>query len=495
MAKRRADKQITHDNWDDEEPVEEVGVFECASEDVLAKRPIRKAKRTLPPKSDESTPRPNPFAGFSFNRNGSSGSAMSTVAVNSNGTGANTRTSDEYLLKVAQLNRDILKFITRLMDTGPYLNLTPCFDDYIKHFQRLTSEEEERQRKNNNNNNISTSTMASSVLSSGGFGSPGSGLTSCKATEAEPKAVFCFGSNSTPKSTDLKTTDTSSTFMFGPLATSGAGNSLQGSAQDAGAPAKFTFGATSQTAPSSSSSTSTEAIGNTLFGSISATSTEIPSSAVSVEKKTDSAVTLKFGATSTTAAADKGGTVAGTPTKPIFSFNSATGFSFGATSASVGTASNMTASTTATTQDANEEEEDEAPPKVDVAPVEEEGSLYTKKVKLFYKKQESDEKGQYADKGVGFLHIKKLEGGGYQLLIRAQTTLGNVLLNVRLGKDMPVKNVGKNNVAIICVPNPRLDPKSKDDQPDPPTMFLIRVKTSEDAVELRDKLIEYKDSV
>lgn len=55
-------------------------------------------------------------------------------------------------------------------------------------------------------------------------------------------------------------------------------------------------------------------------------------------------------------------------------------------------------------------------------------------MKLFYKKPESDEKGQYADKGVGFLHIKKLDCGGYQLLVRAQSTLGNVLLNIRLGE-------------------------------------------------------------
>lgn len=46
-----------------------------------------------------------------------------------------------------------------------------------------------------------------------------------------------------------------------------------------------------------------------------------------------------------------------------------------------------------------------------------------------------------------------------------------------------------NNVAIICVPNPPLDPKSTDATP---TMFLIRVKSKEDAAELYDKLVEFK---
>lgn len=61
-------------------------------------------------------------------------------------------------------------------------------------------------------------------------------------------------------------------------------------------------------------------------------------------------------------------------------------------------------------------------------------AVFFLQVKLFYKKQGGTDKNQYADKGVGFLHVKKLDGGGYQLLVRAQTTLGNVLLNVRLSK-------------------------------------------------------------
>ena len=46
-----------------------------------------------------------------------------------------------------------------------------------------------------------------------------------------------------------------------------------------------------------------------------------------------------------------------------------------------------------------------------------------------------------------------------------------------------------NNVAISCIPNPPLDAKSTDNTP---TMFLIRVKSKEDADELYDKLLEFK---
>jgi len=53
-------------------------------------------------------------------------------------------------------------------------------------------------------------------------------------------------------------------------------------------------------------------------------------------------------------------------------------------------------------------------------------------------------------------------------------------------EDIPLERVGKNNVMLICLPNPPIDPKA---DPEPVT-FLIRVKTAEDADELKDKLAE-----
>jgi nuclear pore complex protein Nup50 len=48
MAKRSADKELNHDNWDDEEAPEEAGLFKTATPEVISKRVIRTAKRRMP---------------------------------------------------------------------------------------------------------------------------------------------------------------------------------------------------------------------------------------------------------------------------------------------------------------------------------------------------------------------------------------------------------------------------------------------------------------
>ena len=59
--------------------------------------------------------------------------------------------------------------------------------------------------------------------------------------------------------------------------------------------------------------------------------------------------------------------------------------------------------------------------------------------------------GNYVEKGVGMLYLKTVEGGKTQLLIRADTNLGNVLLNILLSPQMPTTRVGKNNVSFTLV--------------------------------------------
>lgn len=41
------------------------------------------------------------------------------------------------------------------------------------------------------------------------------------------------------------------------------------------------------------------------------------------------------------------------------------------------------------------------------------------------------------DKGVGMLHLKSADNGKTQLLVRADTNLGNILLNILLNPDIP----------------------------------------------------------
>ncbi|XP_011373268.1 nuclear pore complex protein Nup50 isoform X1 [Pteropus vampyrus] len=132
-----------------------------------------------------------------------------------------------------------------------------------------------------------------------------------------------------------------------------------------------------------------------------------------------------------------------------------------------------------------DEEENDEPPKVVVTEVKEEDAFYSKKCKLFYKKD-----NEFKEKGVGTLHLKPTVNQKTQLLVRADTNLGNILLNVLIPPNMPCTRTGKNNVLIVCVPNPPVD----ENNATVPVTMLIRVKTSEDADELHKILLEKKDA-
>ena len=141
-------------------------------------------------------------------------------------------------------------------------------------------------------------------------------------------------------------------------------------------------------------------------------------------------------------------------------------------------------------------------------------SLFSR-CKLFFKKGES-----WQDKGVGNLHLKPCDGKT-QLLIRADTNLGelqntlmiaydvlicccsvtsvlllsitgNILLNILLTSSVPASRQGKNNVLLVCVPNPPLDDKKPDDTT--AVSMLIRVKAAADADELLEKISDAKNA-
>ncbi|CAL8405301.1 unnamed protein product [Arctogadus glacialis] len=135
-----------------------------------------------------------------------------------------------------------------------------------------------------------------------------------------------------------------------------------------------------------------------------------------------------------------------------------------------------------TFRDENGEEDSDEPPKVEVREIKEKDAFYSQRCKLFYKKD-----AEFKEKGVGTLHLKPTAEGRTQLVIRADTNLGNILLNIVLAPSMPSSRVGKNNVVLACVPNPPVDTKS----PTVPMPMLIRVKTTEDADALY-KILEEK---
>jgi len=236
-----------------------------------------------------------------------------------------------------------------------------------------------------------------------------------------------------------------------------------------------------ETSPAATSAFSFGKSGGFSFSGAKETSSESPKSGFSCFNSSATGATGGFQLSSSTAAAPPPATGGfsfaskpGEASKP-FSFNSSSPFSFA-----------KSAAPPATAKPEEEEDEEDKPPVVEVKAVTEEDAIYSKKCKLFYKKD-----GAYVEKGVGMLHLKPTDNDKTQLLIRADTNLGNILLNILLTPGIPTTRVGKNNVMLVCVPNPPLETKSDDTSG--PTPMLIRVKNGEDADELKAKVDELKE--
>jgi len=158
-----------------------------------------------------------------------------------------------------------------------------------------------------------------------------------------------------------------------------------------------------------------------------------------------------------------------TTTPGLFSFKSpAPAFSFGLNSNSAAPPPQPQNSTTNNDGD----DEDEEPPKNEFRPVVEEDSVYSTRVKLYGKGPQG-----FNDKGVGQLYVKKLGSGKYQIVVRADNSLGTILLNMIMPKNLPLTLKPKG--VLTC------DPTGENGKP---LMILIRVKTDDDAKQLLKKL-------
>lgn len=120
--------------------------------------------------------------------------------------------------------------------------------------------------------------------------------------------------------------------------------------------------------------------------------------------------------------------------------------------------------------------------------VAEEGAFHSVRCKLFYKR-ESD----WVELGLGMMNLKKLEEKT-QVLVRNDTTLGKILLNIYLAENTPISRSGKNNVILMSIPNPPLFSKDSEGDNSKPATYLIRVKTAQDADELHTQLNANKPS-
>lgn len=119
------------------------------------------------------------------------------------------------------------------------------------------------------------------------------------------------------------------------------------------------------------------------------------------------------------------------------------------------------------------DDEDDQPPKVEFVPVVEDDNIYSKRCKVFVKDDAS-----FKDRGTGTLFMKRVKDDKVQLIVRADTNLGNILLNIIVSEAIPATR-NKNNVILVCIPTPEADPK--------PRQVLVRVKTEDDAVELLEE--------
>lgn len=220
-------------------------------------------------------------------------------------------------------------------------------------------------------------------------------------------------------------------------------------------------------AKSPASSSEFKATG-TGTGTLSGFSFKLNEKAAKTES-TNSAALIATAPTASNTFSFKATPVAAAP--PAFG-SSVTGFSFGNAVQQAAKAADSSTENKSTENGnkVNDEDEDDEPPKAEFVPVVEEESIYSKRCKIFVK-----DDGAYKERGTGTLYMKQVKDDKVQLIVRADTNLGNILLNILISKAIPAQR-NKNNVVLICIPTPESDPK--------PRQVLVRVKSEDDAIEL-----------
>ncbi|XP_072171772.1 nuclear pore complex protein Nup50-like [Diadema setosum] len=493
MSKRRAGMELTHENWDEEEEPEEAGTFAVADKDTMAKRPIIKARRRVTPQQEGSAaPAPAPFAAFKgFSGFGAAGlsaptkpAASFSFKASSTDTASSKAPSIDQSAKAAEESKPLFSFKSS-SDNPPPSTM----------FSLGKTEKDSKVAANG-----AALTATSTVNGSKGMDRYTSELT---ALNKSVSAWIQKHVDSNPLC-DLSP-------IFDDYKKHLSDIEKKRSTEEE-APAKNDvklFPATvnplaSSQEKSSSSSTATSFTGFKFGG---AGSSSFPSSS------------------STTTSITPG---SGGETVKMESFSPKTGFSFGSGASTIsgfgtGASSSMWKTTTTTTksdapfsfgsaiskpnsstaatesQDADAQEESDEPPKVEVKVIEEKDALFSTRCKVFYKKD-----GDFKERGVGMLHVKD-NGGSGQILIRADTTLGNVILNIGVSSAMlnhfTKQGKNKNNIMLISPLNPPADkkcPKCKKNYINPQestaceegckpdaTPLLLRVKTEAEA----DKII------
>lgn len=430
VGKRSAGRELNHDNWNDEEEGEDAGEFKKASEDELQRRVRKVAKRRIGGDS-ENTPSASPFSNFGgFSAN--TGFSSSTSATNSSPFGflskipsavAPPKTNGTSSGTTEQKSSSQIEYLSKVKA----LNIAVA--DWIKsHVDDnplciLTPIFDDYKKYLQEFEDLKKSQQEQAKDST-------PKPPQEPKESSQPVTAFSFGKPAnTPSITSTSTTNMSSNSVF----------------------SSFSFGSEQSKVASSPPKPVTTAQENkgSVFASVTSTFGSPPSS---------SGPSFSFGQRNNPITTTTFGGLSSTP------------FSFGNT---------VQASQSEVPAASTGEEADEEPPKNEFVAVVEDDSLYSKRCKVFVKGA-----ADYADRGVGTIYIKKVDETKVQLIVRADTNLGNILLNIILAEGIPVTRMGKNNVMIVCVPTPDAKP--------PPTSVLLRVKTGDDADELLSTINKYK---
>ncbi|XP_067110433.1 nuclear pore complex protein Nup50 isoform X1 [Osmerus mordax] len=483
MAKRIADKELTDRNWDQEDEGEEAGTFSVASEDVLKNRPIKKAKRRTAGTEGDGGGSFKGFKGFSLAPTSAAGGGTTGFSGFGNGAGfkglsgltngntaapsfggfaspaASTATPGLLTFNGPASTKPASGDITGKQTNGSAPSLAQSSGsssrsssnkEYSRQLTALNCSVRDWITKHVNDNPLCDLNpifrdyerhLASIEKKYGGGGGAAEGGSESKAPGEKQGGLLPAGASAFPSS----------------------GSTLASTPASTPAQALFSFGKDKpeSAAPPEKSSPAVPAGITFNFG-----------------QKVDSSVLGSLGS-------------GGAP--PSFSFSSTTSSSTSSPGSLFGASSSLAAPAPFSfsgakvepvqpTEDNADEESDE-PPKPEVREIKEKDAFYSKKCKLFYKKET-----EFKEKGVGTLHLKQASEGKTQLLVRADTNLGNILLNIMVQASMPCSRMGKNNVMVVCVPNPPVDDKNASS----PVPMLIRVKTTEDADELLQILQEKK---
>ncbi|VEL40981.1 unnamed protein product [Protopolystoma xenopodis] len=451
MSKRIAQSDLNSDNWDQPEEIVEKGDFNKADDSKISARTILSARRSSLKSGTGGSLRS--FTGFTslpptfqsnglFNFSKSEKDQPSKAEPATDPSSANEQ--DRRLSLIKSLNEGVLAWITKHVKDDPYCVLSPVFADYDKHLSTIEKRVPENDGPNRKENEHDTKKQDTSPS---------------LAPSSSSAFTFKFAGDKTSGLTANKRSTTDS-------------DSLE-----------------SHSKPFEAISSSHQPFEFPPLGSALTSFTTPISSDKHNFKKTP---TFQFGFANKLAAGSQ----------PV---QSAVTFSLDAKSKTLSTPASFLTQSFPPQLGANKEKADEAdaedneeyiPPVPEAREIKEEGSVFTTRCKLFYKLSDS-----WKERGLGNLYIKP-DGDSkdkFQLLIRADTNLGTILLNIIVTKDMPIKQQ-KNNLTLVCVPNPpvpgancekkELDSSLNDKSNLVP--MLIRVKTEDAASNLLEELNKYR---